>query len=131
MSSINNYKNQSLGQSFKNAFNGICSAFLSERNFRIHLCATALVIIAGIILNIDLVRWALLTLAIGLVLACELLNTSIERLADMVMEEYSEKVRIVKDLGAAAVLVSAIISAVTGILVFLGPVLNYITGWNK
>ncbi|NLU51857.1 MAG: diacylglycerol kinase family protein [Clostridiaceae bacterium] len=131
MSSANNYKNQSLGQSFKNAFNGVRLAFLSERNFRIHMCATVLVIIAGIILNIDLVRWALLTLAIGLVLASELVNTSIERLSDMVMEEYSEKVRIVKDLGAGAVLVSAIISAVTGVLVFLGPILDFISGWIK
>lgn len=128
MPCINDYKNKNLAQSFKNAFNGIREAISCERNFRIHLCAVILVVIAGFILKIDTVRWAIIALAIGLVLACELLNTSIERLADMVMEEYSEKVRIIKDLGAAAVLVSAIISAVTGILVFIGPICDFIFG---
>lgn len=115
------YKNKTLVQSFKNAFNGFYQSVVSERNFRIHLCAITLVFLAGIFLDLDPMRWTIIILTIGLVLISELLNTSIEKLTDMVTSEYSEEVRKVKDIAASAVLVSAIISVVVGILVFYQP----------
>jgi diacylglycerol kinase len=119
-------KNKTLFQSFQNAFSGAYRAFLSEVNIRIHLCAALIVVISGAILKIDLVRWAVLTLTIGLVLISELLNTSIEKLTDMVTTEYSDQARNVKDIAAAAVLISAGISVIVGILVFYRPVMDFI-----
>ncbi len=121
---VNNLKNKTLGQSFKNAFNGIYQAMVSERNLRIHTVATAFVIIAGIILGLDTMRWIFLVLAIGLVLISELLNTSLEKLTDMVTSEYSEEARKVKDISAAAVLISAVLSVIVGLLVFYRPLMD-------
>lgn len=117
-------KNKSILQSFKNAWNGICQAFRSERNMKIHLVATILVIVTGIILNLDKISWIALTFAIGLVLICELLNTAIEKLTDMVTDEFSERAGKVKDISASAVMVSAFVSVIIGILVFIEPLIG-------
>ena len=74
------YKNKTLCESFKNAFNGICEALKSERNLIIHVTCTAVVIAAGFIFGIDFIRWICLTLVIGIVFVSEMLNTAIEKL---------------------------------------------------
>ena len=121
-------KNKSLGQSFKNAFNGLYQAATSERNMQIHMGALVLVVLAGIVLKLDLTRWMILVLTVGGVLISELLNTAIENLTDMVTTEYSREAGKVKDIAAAAVLVSAIVSVVAGILVFYGPLIDWFKG---
>ncbi len=118
-------KNKSVLQSFINACNGICQAFKSERNMKIHSAATVLVIAMGIFLNLDNISWMALTFAIGLVFICELINTAIENLTDMVTDEFSEQAGKVKDISASAVMVSACVSVIIGIIVFLGPIINF------
>ncbi len=119
-------KNKTLSESFQNAASGFRQAVISERNMRIHLLSVLLVVRAGIFFKIDSVRWAVLMLAIGLVLVCELINTSIEELTDMVTTEYSDKAKNVKDIGAAAVLVASVISVIVGVMVLCRPILNFI-----
>jgi len=119
-------KNKNLCTSFKNAFSGLITAFKSERNMIIHGIATVLVILAGVLLRIDNTRWLAVFFAIGLVIVSELFNTAIEILTDMVTDQYSEKAKKVKDISAGAVLFSAVISVVIGILVFTEPVIGLI-----
>ena len=76
-------------------------------------------IIAGIILKINPFEWSLLTLMIGIVFLTELLNSSLETLADFVDPEWNESIRKAKDYAAAAVLISATISVVVGALIFV------------
>ncbi len=121
-------KNRTLGQSFTTAWTGIRESFGEERNVRIHGWAVLAVIILGLWLEIDLLRWALLALACGAVLATELLNTALERLTDMVTSELCEEARQVKDMAAGAVLVSALFAAAAGLAVFAGPLLRKL-GW--
>jgi len=49
------------------------------------------------------VEWAVFFVAWGLIFTAETLNTSVERLADVVSPEYDERIRDVKDLAAGAV----------------------------
>lgn len=92
---------------------------------KIHSAATVLVIAMGIFLNLDNISWMALTFAIGLVFICELINTAIENLTDMVTDEFSEQAGKVKDISASAVMVSACVSVIIGIIVFLGPIINF------
>lgn len=117
-------KNKSIGVSFKNAFRGFLTAVTAERNMKIHSGAAVLVILVGLFLKIDTTGWLALFFAIGLVFVCELFNTAIEILTDMVTEQYSEKAKRVKDISAGAVLFSAVVSVIIGIIVFLGPIFN-------
>jgi diacylglycerol kinase len=119
-------KNKSIGESFKNAFSGIISAFAAERNMKIHGMAAVLAIFMGILLRIGKSGWIALIFAIGLVFICELFNTAIEILTDMITEQYSEKAKKVKDISAGAVLLGAVISVIIGAVVFLGPIIQLI-----
>jgi diacylglycerol kinase len=82
--------------------------------------ATAFALIAGALARLALVEWALVVLAIALVLTAEALNTAVERLADAIMPHHHPLVGTAKDLGAGAVLLAATAAAVIGVLV-LGP----------
>lgn len=61
---------------------------------------------------------AVITTAIFAVLTLELINIAIERLLDFLQPEYSDKVRIIKDLMAAIVLLASLGAAVIGLIVF-------------
>lgn len=120
-------KNKRLSQSFKNAWNGFCYSLKTERNIRKHLIATILVIAGGIFFKVNSTSWIALTLAIGFVFLSELFNTSIENLTDMVTKEYSEHAKRVKDISASSVMISALVSVIIGLIVFLDPVIKLFT----
>lgn len=95
------------------------AAAVAERNFRFHLCAAAFVIFfAAKFYSFSAERWAILLLTCSAVMAAELVNTAIERLADKVTHERSVHIRIAKDCAAAAVLTAASFAAVIGVLLF-------------
>ncbi|MGP4107236.1 diacylglycerol kinase family protein [Virgibacillus sp. L01] len=104
---------------FLHAWNGIKEVTKTERNFRIHLIATITVIIAGTIIHLTLIEWAILMLAIGLVLVAEATNAAVEKLIDYVKPEANPLAKTIKDVAASAVLLAALISLVVGLLIFL------------
>ena len=110
--------------SFKYAFNGLKILIKEEHNARIHIVATVLVIISGLIFKISHLEWIAVIFAIGLVLAAEILNTSIENLADFVSPDKHNRIRKVKDLAAAGVFVSAIAALLVGLFIFLPKILQ-------
>ncbi len=105
--------------SFKYAFQGITLMFKEEPNSIIHAIAMLLVVIAGFYFGITKLEWIAVIFAIGLVFSMELLNSSIENIADFISPEYHNTIKKVKDLAAGAVLVSAIAAAIIGLLVFI------------
>lgn len=104
--------------SFVYAFRGIRALFATEHNAYIHLLATLIALVLGVVLKIGRYEWLWLTLAIVLVFAAELVNTAIEKLCDVVQPDYSKKIKTIKDLAAAATLVCAIGAVVIGCLIF-------------
>ena len=67
-----------------------------------------------------------MVIVIGLVFLVELLNSSIETLADLINPEWNEPIKRAKDYGAAAVLISAIIAMIAGVLIFIPKLLALI-----
>ncbi len=106
-------------KSFGYAFNGLKVLFAEEHNSRIHLVAAVLVIALGWTLKLSSPEWVVISLVIGAVFAAELFNSAIENLADHIAPQKSEKIKKVKDMAAAAVLVSAITAVVVACLIFL------------
>jgi len=105
--------------SFKHAIAGIFELFRSETNAKIHLVVTVAVITMGFVVNLNKYEWSLIVLSIGMVIAFEGINTSLETLCDYVTEEKNESIRKTKDIAAATVLISAIVAATVGIIIFL------------
>ncbi len=103
---------------FYYAWRGIWLVFSSERNMKVHLLATVLVVIFGFWLHISTVEWFICLLCIGAVLSAEMFNTAVEILTDKVSPEKSLMAEKVKDISAGAVLVVAIVSAIIGIAIF-------------
>lgn len=103
----------------KYALSGIIHFIKFEPNSRIHLLATVVVISAGLLFKISLTSWIAIVLCIGMVFSAEIFNTAIEKVMDMISPGKNEQVKIIKDLAAGAVLIAAIIAAITGIVIFL------------
>jgi len=111
--------------SFQHAFSGSGYVFRTQRNIWIHALISLMVILLAFWLNISLLDWALIILAMTIVWTAEFLNTALEALIDLVSPQVHPLAKVGKDVGAAAVLVAAFGSALVGILV-LGPLL-----WEK
>lgn len=114
-------------KSFKYAFEGLKTLFVEEHNARIHLIAALIAVTLGFVLKISVYEWIFLVGVIGLVFICELLNTSLEALADFVSTEKHPQIKKVKDLAAAAVFISALTALITGIIIFSPKIINLCT----
>ena len=111
-------------KSFTYAFNGLKVLFQEEHNSRIHLFATICVIIAGVLLKLAVLEWVAVAFAVGLVFSGEIFNSAVEDLSDVVCPERDDRIKKVKDLAAAAVLVNAITAAAIGLLVFVPKIIQ-------
>ena len=109
---------------FKYAFNGLRLLLCNEPNALLHCIIGILVIIAGFTLDISSMEWIVVVIVCGCVLTAEALNTSIERLADVVSPDYNEAIKKVKDLSAGGVLCAALAAAITGVIIFLPKLIN-------
>ena len=119
-------KNKKLINSFKCAIQGIKQAVKTERNVKIHITIMILVII-GIVLKINTQEWIICIILFGLVISLELVNSAIEATVDIAMPEINEKAKVAKDVAAGAVLVSAIASAIIGLIIFIPKVIAFCT----
>ena len=122
-----NNKSPNLLASFGFALQGIAHAFRTQRNFKVHLAVTALVIVAGIALGISVEQWAILVGMIALVLQAELVNTALEAVVDRVAPEFHAWAKVAKDCAAGAVFVCAFAAVIVGLLI-LGPRLFALLG---
>ncbi len=112
-------KRKKLIDSFRYAICGFKSAYKNEQNIKIHILIMIVVIIAGIILKINKIKWVICIMLFGMVISAELINTAIESLVDIAMPEINPKAKYIKDVAASYVMVIAISAAVIGIILFL------------
>ena len=120
MNSEKNMTFKSRGKSFSYAINGLLQLFRLEPNAKLHTLAAIVVVAAGLIRHIGHWQWVAITFAIGLVWITEAINTCIEKLCDFCCDnKFHPSIKVIKDISAAAVLISAIVSAAVGIIVFL------------
>jgi diacylglycerol kinase (ATP) len=109
-------------KSFGFAIQGFRTALRTERNIRVMLAAGAVAVIAGIIVRLDPVSWAVVLVCCGVVISAELINTSIETVVDLVSPEYHPLAGRAKDIAAAAVWILCVFAAVIGVIVFANAI---------
>ena len=83
-----------------------------------------IVIVAGFIFKISVMEWIVCLILFALVISLELINTAIETTVDIAMPEINEKAKYAKDIAAGAVLFSAIIAAIVGLIIFLPKIIT-------
>lgn len=106
-------------KSFGYSIDGLKYAYKYEQSMLIHIFATILAITLGLICQITLIEWCMVFIAIGIVLAGELINTAIEAVVDLVTLEIHPLAKIAKDCGSAATFVMSVIAAIIGCLVYI------------
>ncbi len=109
----------SLFRSLSHALRGLRLCFASERNFRIHTAIGLLAVSASFALPLLLWQRVVVWFVVVLVLVLELINSSIERVVDLVKPQLHEHARDIKDLMAGAVLLVSLFAAFIGLIMFL------------
>lgn len=105
---------------FGYAFAGLWYALRTQRNARVHLAMAILVTLAGVLLHVSPVEFAILYVAIAGVFIAEMFNTVCEICVDLAKPDYHPLAKIAKDVAAGAVLLSAMLAVVIGVFIF-GP----------
>jgi diacylglycerol kinase (ATP) len=112
-------------RAFGHAFRGWWYVLRTQRNAWIHAIVTTLVVLVAAWLRLPFRDWAVLLLTIALVWTAEFINTALEAVVDLASPQHHPLAKVGKDVGAAAVLIAALISVLVGLLI-LGPPL-----WEK
>ena len=111
-----------LNKSFNYAFKGIKYAFNTQRNFKIQVFTAAFATSYALIFRIDVIKIAIIIIAITIVLSLELINTSLESAVNLsIGKEFHPLAKIAKDCAAGAVLIASISSIFLALIVLLSP----------
>lgn len=98
------------------AIEGVLWAVMTQRHMLVHLAAAVFVLLLALVLRLTLVEFALVAMAVTMVIFAELVNTAIEVLVDMVSPEYHPLALRAKDVAAGAVLTVTVGAVVIGYL---------------
>jgi diacylglycerol kinase len=106
-------------KSVPHAFRGLISLIKNDNNFRIHLLAVVVVVIAGNVIDFSETEWLAVIITMGGVLALEAINTAIESVVDLASPHYHELAKKAKDIAAGAVLLFVFAAlAVAGVILW-------------
>ncbi|MDD4990208.1 MAG: diacylglycerol kinase [Candidatus Pacebacteria bacterium] len=105
--------------SFRSSFHGLKIAFLEEHSFKIQVFLTVLLLILMFSFPLHHIERAILVLAVIIVLGLELLNSQIERVLDMAQFDHNPRIKDIKDLSSAAVLIAAVGALIIGLFIFI------------
>jgi diacylglycerol kinase (ATP) len=111
----------SLIHSFWYALEGIRYCVKTERNFRIHLIVMAYMFFFSLFYPFGRAEYMILIIVCGLVLAAEMVNTSIERIVNLQTKNYDFLAKAAKDVAAGAVLVFTVAAVLVGLFLFCDP----------
>src|SRR3989338_2353531 len=108
-------KIESMGYAFK----GLQIAWKEEHNFRFEIVCAIITILLGIFLHLSQIEFIVVLFMIGFVLTTEALNTALEELCDKFQPTHDTHIAKIKDLAAAAVLISVLTALAVGITIFI------------
>jgi undecaprenol kinase len=109
------------------AVSGLITAFKEERNMRKHAVSAILVILAGLVFQVSVTEWLFLLLSISLVVAFEIVNSAIENVVDLASDyHFSMLAKNAKDMAAGAVLFVSGFALLTGLIIFVPKIWNFI-----
>ncbi|HFI0794295.1 TPA: diacylglycerol kinase family protein [Streptococcus suis] len=125
--SKNRWKNRELMSSLDFAVSGLITTFKEERNMRKHAVSAILVILAGLVFQVSVTEWLFLLFSISLVIAFEIVNSAIENVVDLASNyHFSMLAKNAKDMAAGAVLFVSGFALLTGLIIFVPKIWNFI-----
>lgn len=104
---------------FKVAFNGLKIVYQRESSFRYQIYILIMTIVLGVIVRLSIIEWVVIAGVSATVLTFEIINTSIEKIVDVLYPDYHENAKVIKDISAGAVLIAAIGALIVGLFIFI------------
>ena len=114
-----NHRKQNFFKAVINAFDGLCAFVKNERNGQIQVGIAITIAIAGFYFSISANEWLIVLLCTSIVISLEIINSALEKLSDMVEPNFNLSIKTIKNMAAAAVLWSALISIIIGAIIFI------------
>jgi diacylglycerol kinase len=104
---------------FQFAFEGLFFLVKKDKNIQLHLVFLALAIGISFYFKLSTLEWISILICSALVLTLEAINTGLEEICNLIDTDFNLKIKLIKDISAAAVLIASIFSAVVGAIIFI------------
>lgn len=101
------------------ALKGAIKLITTEHSVMVQFSIAVLLVFAGFYFEITATEWMFQTLAIGLVLAIEGLNTAVEKIADFIHPDFHKKIGFIKDIAAGSVFFAAMTAIAIGLIIYV------------
>ena len=118
------WQHKNMKESFLGSLHGLRIALQTERNAKAIFFIGILVIVAGFLFKISLYEFIIIVLVTVAVFACEIFNTLVENILDMIQPDTDPKIKVLKDISSAAVLIASAGATIIGIIIFLPKIIN-------
>ena len=105
------------------AVKGAVKLITTEHSIMVQFCIGIIMTILGFFMHITATEWLFQTLAIGLVMSVEGINTAIEKIADFIHPEFHKRIGFIKDIAAGAVFFAAMTAIAIGLIIYLPKLL--------
>ncbi|WP_138753344.1 diacylglycerol kinase family protein [Paenibacillus sinopodophylli] len=110
------------------AVSGIGFALRTQSHMRFHAFAALIVCGLSFIVSLQPLEWAIILLAITIVMSAEMINTAVEQAVNLASPSIHPVAKAAKDVAAGAVLFAAAVSAIIGLLILGPPLWRLLTG---
>jgi diacylglycerol kinase len=117
------WKHKNIKESFLGALKGLKTVLKIERNARIIFFIGLIVIVLGFLFKLSLIEFAILIIVIIGVFVCEVFNTLVENILDIIQPQNDPQIKILKDISSAAVLLSSLGAGIIGLIIFLPKII--------
>ena len=114
---------QRYSKSFKHALDGLFYALKYEHNMIIILICFIIAVILGFIFKIKVFEWLFILIVSGCIATCEMINTSIEAIVDLITLKEHPLAKIAKDTASSASLILCLTALIGGLIIFLPKIL--------
>jgi len=106
-------------KSFYYALQGVHFALKTDQNLVIHFLIACFIILFSLLLKVTPFEMGILGVTILVMISAEMVNTSIEKMVDLITKEHRTEAKIAKDVAAGMVLLTSVGAAIIGLLIFL------------
>lgn len=101
------------------AVKGALKLLTTEHSIMVQSGIGVVMVVAGFYFEISKTEWMFQTMAIGLVLAVEGLNTAVEKIADFIHPGFHERIGFIKDIAAGSVFFAALTAIIIGAIIYV------------
>lgn len=115
---VHKMKNGNFFDALQNALNGIIYAITTQSNIKKQLIIAVAVMLISLFFDLNKAEFLCLMFTVVLIIVAEMINTAIETVVDLYTDLYHPKAKIAKDVGAGAVVITAINAIIVAYFLF-------------